>query len=53
MMLISGPAGPMINIFSLTTQSQSQSHVTTDDQSDSKSLIRAPSGSRDSTLISV
>jgi hypothetical protein len=33
--------------------SQSQSHVTTDDQSVSKSWIRAPCGSRDRILISV
>jgi hypothetical protein len=33
--------------------SQSQSHVTTDDQSVNKSWIRAPCGSRDRTLFSV
>jgi hypothetical protein len=39
--------------FVLVTRTQSQSHVTTDDQSVSKSWIRAPCGSRDRTLISV
>jgi hypothetical protein len=39
--------------FSLTLDQKSQSHVTTDDQSVSKSWIRAPCGFRDRTLISV
>jgi hypothetical protein len=43
------PAGDCLG----TTLSQSQSHVTTDDQSVSKSWIRAPCGSRDRILISV
>jgi hypothetical protein len=40
-------------LFLLNSHKSSQSHVTTDDQSVSKSWLQGPAGSRDRTLISV
>jgi hypothetical protein len=50
---ISRSVSPGFEISGDSQSGQSQSHVMTDDQSVSKSWIRAPSGSRDRTLISV